>query len=1033
MKISHISINRPVAITMLVIAIVILGMVSVTKLNVDLYPDLVFPMALVITSYDGASPHEVENLVTRPLEEVLGTIENLKDVQSVSQPGSSQVMIEFNWGTDMDFAVLDIRERVDMVKAMLPEDANDPMVLKLDIGAMPIQMIGLSGGHDIVQLKEVAEDVIKPRLERVPGVASVGITGGKSREIQVVVDPERLNAYGLTLSQVSQTLMSENITLPGGDIEKGTRELYVRMDGEFKSSQDISEVIFHLANGSQIKLKDFAEVKDGFRETKQVTRMNGIASIEINIFKQTDANTVQVSNQVTRALEQLINSGQLPSNMEMTPVFDQAMFIQGTIDTVIRNIIIGGVIALFVLYLFLRNFRSTLVISLAMPFAIIATFTMLYFAGQTLNMMTLGGLALGVGMMVDSAIVVLENIYRHRQLGKGNIEAAKVGASEVGLAVLAASFTTIAVFLPIVFVDGMAAQFFQALGLTVSISIFASLMVALTLIPMLASRLLKVESEQKSRKIIDAFGNLIELLTIKYKGLLRWALSRRKTVVFATLILLIASMVLVPFVGTEFIPVMDMGEMTVDITMPKGTIVDETERITNMIEEYVYGIPELDTVFTTIGASGGMDFSGATVTERANLFVKLVPLHERVRSTSEVVEELRAQVNALDIPDAEIRIREADAMGDMGAPLQIRVQGDDLDILQEIAYVVTEEVKLVDGTREVKHNMEEGRPELLMTFDRERLARYGISNNQIMTTVRTAFQGQVATRLKLAGEEIDVRVIYPEQQRQTITDLEQLSIRSQIGIEVPLYELVSIEEVTGPSQIYRQSQVRQITVESGIHGRDLGSVMNDIRDQLDQLAIPEGYHIIYGGQSEEMMSAFADLLLALILAIILVYIIMAAQFEAFTYPFIIMFSLPATFIGVVVGLFVTGRPLSVTAFIGIIMLAGIVVNNAIVLVDYINRLRAEGMDRNEAILQAGPVRLRPILMTTLTTVLALIPLAIGWGEGAEAQAPMATVVVFGLSFSTLITLVLIPVVYTLFDDLERKVRGWFIKEEGVVK
>ncbi|OEH86706.1 multidrug ABC transporter [Desulfuribacillus stibiiarsenatis] len=1035
MKISHFSVNRPVAITMLVITILILGMVSFTKLNVDLYPELVFPIAIVATSYDGAAPQEVETLISRPLEGVLGTVENVKQIQSVSRAGASQVIIEFNWGTNMDFATLTMREKIDMIKNALPDGAGDPLVIKIDPAAMSILTLGISGGADIVELKNLTDDTIIPRLERVAGVASVGATGGKKQEIHVVVDSNLLNGYGLTLSQVTQTLMAENSAMPGGDLEKGLKEMYIRLDNEYKSIDEIAEVNFQLPSGGTVKLKDFATIQDSFRETKQITRLNGVPSIEINVYKQTDGNTVKVANQVSKALEELKKSGALPDNVAITPIFDQSVFIKQSIESVVKNMIFGGVFALIILYLFMRSLRSTLVIGLAMPFAVIATFTMLYFSGQTLNMMTLGGLALGIGMMVDSSIVVLENIFRHRQMGKNLIQAAKDGASEVGLAVLAGSFTTIGVFLPIVFVDGMAAQFFRPLGLTVSISIFAALIVSLTLVPMLASRLLRVDLHDekpksrnpfKNQPITRGFGRMIDGLTVKYSGLLRWSVGHRKTVLFITTLLFIGAAMLVPFVGAEFMPAMDTGELSASVTLPKGTLVEETERVTSRVEELIYQIPEVDIVLTSIGSGGGMDFSGATVTERGRVTVKLVPLAQRERSTAEVVEDLRQKVNTIEHPDAVIEVSEMDnSGGPPTAPLEIRIQGNNFEVLNDLAGIIAEEVKLVEGTRDVKNSLEEGRPELLVKLDRERLARYGISTTQIMSTVRTAFQGQVSTQLKTGEDEIDVRVILPEEQRRNVKDLEQLVVRSQSGAQVALHDLVSFNEQTGPSQISRRAQVREVTITSNIYGRDLGSIVEDIRVRVDNLAIPEGYFVEYGGQSQDMAEAFGSLLIALVLAIVLVYIIMAAQFEAFTYPFIIMFSVPVTFIGVVVGLFVTGRTLSVTSFIGLIMLAGIVVNNAIVLVDYINRLRAEGMERDEAIIAAGPVRLRPILMTTLTTVLALVPLAIGIGEGSEGQAPMATVVVFGLTFSTLITLVLIPVVYTLFDDLERKLVRWF--------
>jgi len=1021
MKITDFSVRRPVTICMIVLCVILLGGVSLTRLSVDLFPDIKFPIAVAITEYPGAGPQEVESTVTKPLEEILGTVQNVDKIQSTTSAGSSTVVVWFKWGTDMDFATLQMREKVDLIKSFLPDEVSTPMVVKMDPSMMPVVQLGLSGGKDLADLKEVAED-IKPKLERLEGVASVAITGGYNREIQVIADPVKLEAYGIGLAQISQALKTENMNISSGIVTEGNKELYVRTMGEYTSLDDIKKVHIPLPGGGTVFLRDVAEVKDTSSEERQITRMNGEPSVGVHILKQSKANTVKVSDAVNKELQKI--SQEIPGGIQVAPVFDQAKFIKQSIGRVAQNAWIGGVLAVIVLFLFLRNFRSTLIIGIAIPIAIIGTFTLLYLNGLTLNMMSLGGLALGIGMMVDSSIVILENIFRYREEGHSRVEAAINGADEVATAVMASTLTSIAVFLPIVYVEGMAAQLFKELALTVSFALGASLLVALTLVPMLSSKLLVVTNGLNGngknsilKKASQSVAGFLSWLDRVYGRILVWALGHRKTVVAGVFLILAGSFALVPLVGMEFIPSMDSGELAINVELDKGTVLEETNKVTGEIESVLGEIKEVETIFASVGAQGNQMGPQNATPEVAQIMVVLVPKTQRTRSSDEIADDIRVKLKGISGADIQVSASDGGGSPSSGSPVSISIQGDELDVLKEVAEEVVDIVKEVPGTREVESSFTEGRPEMRLIVNRDKASIYGLSVAQVASAVRTAFEGDVATRYRTGGDEVDVRVILPENYRKNLQDLKSVVLTSPVGIQVPLGDIARLIMETGPTQIDRENQSRVATVNSQISGRDLKSVVRDIQKELKDYPLPKGYSIKYGGANQDMVEAFGSLGFALILAVILVYMVMASQFESLVHPFIIMFSMPTTFIGVVAGLVITGRTFSVPTFIGVIMLAGIVVNNAIVLVDYINTLRRRGLERKEAITKAGPVRLRPILMTTLTTVLGMLPIAIGLGEGAEAQAPMATAVIGGLMASTVFTLVFVPVVYTIVDDL----------------
>lgn len=1013
MKLIKTSVLRPVGVTMIVLAIIALGLVSVRNLAVDLFPKIDLPVAVIATSYQDAAPEDVENLISRPIESAVSTVEGIDTIQSQSQAGASLVIMMFKNGTDLDQALLDVREKVDQVKSFLPEQANDPNILRFSPEAMPILYIGLSG-KDTASLTNLADSQIVPFFERQPGVASVTVEGGKVREIQLELDPVQLEQYGLSPQQVMSALNETNSSASVGTVDKGNQDLQVRIIGEIESVEDIKQTIVQTPTGATVHIEDIASVKDTFKEQAANSYVNGEEALVLSVMKQTDANTVEVAETVQKNMERFKRD--LPDDVELKVLIDMSDFIVMSIDSVLENIVIGGAIAFFILLLFLKSIRATLVIGLSIPIALISTFALMYFSGQTLNVLSLGGLALGVGMMVDSSIVILENIFTYRKRGYSLKDAAIEGASELTPAVIASTTTTLVVFLPMVFVEGMAADLFIPLGLTVVFSLVASLVVAITLVPMLSSKFLsKVMDGQGKRYWFDRF---LDWVRDKYAGGLRKVMKFRKTSVFVTVALIIGSLALIPWIGAEFIPASDQGQVQITVETEPGSTFAYTEEKVLQVNEILDEYDELiDVSYVTVG--GGGPFGGSA--NNAMYTMQLIPASEREITTNDFVVEIDEKFQQ--IAGAEITVSAVDHSVSLGDPIQIQLNGPEHDKLREFSEDVLAEISKVDGVFNPTTSASEGVPQLAVKVDEEKAAAFGLTEQQIIGQVQMQFMGQVAAKYREEGQEIDITLIYPEEYRSSIENLETMQIRTNSGAAIPLAEVASIEEIQGPIALNRHNQQPQINVSSAISGRDLRSVMTDIEAVLEEMSIPEGYSYTMAGQAEDMVEAFAELAIALFFSIFLVYAVMAVQFENFLYPFIIMFALPTSVIGVVLGLAVTGIPFSVPGFIGIIMLAGIVVNNSIILVDYINILRRRGIERTEAIVEAGRSRLRPILMTTLTTVLAMIPLGLALGEGAEMQQPLAVTIIFGLTTSALFTLFFVPVIYIMFDNLSQKFKN----------
>ncbi len=1001
---------------MIVLSILALGFVSLRNLTIDLYPKIDLPIAVISTTYEGAAPQEVEEFVSRPIESAVISIEGIESFQSRSQPGASLVVLLFNTGADLDSVLLEVREKVDQVKGMLPDSAGEPNVLRFDPNQIPVLWVGLTG-EDAKELQSIADNQLVPYFERQEGVASVRVEGGVLEEVQVTLQQDKLLQYDLTTNQVIQAIGASNQSASAGVIDKGDQNLQIRIPGEFETVTDIKNTLIQTETGAVITVEDIAEVAIVEKEQTSLSYVNGKPSIVLSVLKKTEGNTVEVADMMYDAVEEMKKD--LPEGVDLSIVFDTSTFIRMSIDSVLQNMVIGAIFSALILILFLNSVRATLVIGISIPIAIISTFTLMYFTGETVNVLTMGGLALGIGMMVDSSIVILENIVSYRQQGYSLKEAARVGASELAPAVIASTTTTLVVFLPIVFVEGIASELFTPLAMTISFALIASLIVSVTLVPMLSSKLLTKMDKKKGRRYW--FDRFLDKVNKGYKRVLRFCLKHRKTTVFGTLGAIGLSLALIPMIGTEFIPASDQGQIEIRVETPSGTNLQSTEQIVEEVNEVLAKYEDnIETNFITVGG-GGFGFTSSS--NEASYRMQLVPKEERSISTTEMVTALSGELNK--IPGAEIEVIDMSSGLGMGSPVQIHVNGPDHEVLTELGEQITYLIGDIEGIHNPTTSAMEGQPEVHIVINRELALQYGLSYPQVMSQVQLGVSGQIASRFRAEGNEIDVRVVLPEEKRTTIEDMESLPIETPTGALIPLSTIAELKQVQGPASLARENQQRQINVTSDIVDRDLGSVMEEVEVKLDQIRFPEGYSYSIGGQAEDMMESFTQLSMALLFSIFLVYAVMAVQFENFLHPFVIMFSLPATVVGILLGLYVTNMPLSIPAFIGIIMLAGIVVNNAIVLVDYINILRRRGQLRREAILNAGPSRLRPILMTTLTTVLAMIPLALGIGEGAEAQQPLAIVIIFGLTVSSAFTLVLIPVVYTYLDDLSGKVVGWF--------
>lgn len=1018
MRISNVSIKRPVTVTMVMLIVVLLGFVSLGRLSLEIYPEIEIPIAIVSTTYSGVGPQEIEELITKPIESIMGTVSGVDGISSISSEGSSLIILEFDFGMDIESAALEMREKLDMIRDFLPGDASSPVVFKINPNAFPIMNYSVTSENGLLEAQRLVEEKITSRIERIDGVASVDVTGGFENEVEVLLNQVKLQGYGLSNSQIANVLRAENLNLPGGEVSKGTKSLTVRTLGEYQSVKDIADLPIALNTGEIIKLSDIAEIKLKEKELTSINRVDGSSSIGISITKQTSFNTVKVAENVAKEMVKLAEEEE---SLAITTVYDAASYVTTSINNVAMSGIVGGTLAVLIIFLFLRNIGSTLVIAISIPVSVIATFFMMFNAGVTLNLMTLGGLALGIGMLVDNSIVVLENIYRFRDSGYSRFEAAKEGTQEVGMAVTASTLTTVAVFLPIVFVEGITSTLFKELALTVTFSLVASLVVALTVVPMLASKLLKIDHSKDTKKGYSWFDKVFHAIENNYKKLLNKALKHKFLTVLTAVVLFASSIFIAVNLGAEFIPVMDEGRINVSVDLPLGTRIEITDSYVSEIERVVSALDDVETVSASVGTSTMGIFSNAN-SHHGSIDLVLKAADIRTKPTVEITDDIRELLK--DFSGAEISVTETQQQGMSGGPgvtpIEVTIKGDDLAVLGSLSEEFVAIIENIDGTREVASNLEEAKEELQVRVKRDIASQYGLSTYTISQAVKDAIQGVVATQYKVEGSEIDVTVKMESYLSEDINSFKNVMIQSPTGVSVPLENVAEIIVGKGPVSIERDNQVRVVRIGALLSGRDLRGVNVDIEKELEKLHLPIGYNYKIGGEYEELISSFNSLFLALGLAVLLVYMIMASQFESLLYPFIIMFSVPLAISGGIFALKLTGKVISMPGIIGVIMLTGIVVNNGIVLVDYINTLRKKKMSVEEAILQAGPTRLRPILMTTLTTILGLLPMALGISEGSEATAPLALVVIGGLLLSTLLTLVLIPVMYTLLSKISKK-------------
>jgi HAE1 family hydrophobic/amphiphilic exporter-1 len=1005
------AVRHRVTVLMVCVAAVLFGVVSLQRMPVQLLPEVSYPTLTVQTTLDDAAPSEVENLVTRPLEEAVGVVPGLRRLSSVSRAGHSEIVLEFGWGTDMDFAALDVREKMDLVD--LPEDADTPVLLRFDPALDPVVRLGLHGGDNLIALRHVAESVVKKDLESVAGVAAAKVLGGLQEEIHVELDEQRLAQLGVDVAEVVRIVGAENVNAAGGRLRDRDSQFLVRTLNEYTGPEDVAATVVMRDEGRVVRLGDVARVERAWKEREIVSRMDGRPAVEVAIHKEGDTNLVEVAQRVRAAAARV--ESDLPDGMELVVLGDQSTFVQAAVRQVQSNAMLGGVLAVLVLLVFLRDLRSTAIIAVSIPTSIVATFLLLHRQGVTLNVMSLGGLALGVGMLVDNSIVVLESIVRHRRRGGDRATAVVDGTHEVAQAVTASTLTTIAVFLPIFFVEGIARQIFQDQALTVTFALLVSLAVALTLTPMLAAlggRAKQVVGAPAASPAVGAMpvspdpepGRARRV----YTRLLDGALRHRFVVLVSAVLLFAGAVTGLRSLGADLIPPFAQGELRFALELPEGTPIEHTDTVVARIEAAVAGVDGVDRVFGNVGLDAGT--SGSARDRRENHAELNVHLAPEVGSEGEAAVAAAIRERLEDFEAVRATLQRPTSFS-LRAPVAVEIYGYDLQELARASDLVVEAMEGIDGLRDVESSLQAGTPEVRVEFDRDKLRAAGLDLRAVTSGLRSKILGRVATDYEERDRQIDVLVRSEGAQRLDLDQLNTLVVGHADGRAVPLGSVASIRMDRGPAEIERIAQTRAVTVSGDLVGRDLASVGADLETVLATLPVDAGVTLEVAGQNDEMQSSLGSLQFAIALAVFLVYLVMASQFESLLDPFLILFTVPLALIGVTAALVITSTPVSVVVMIGGVMLAGIVVNNGIVLVDLVGQLRRRGLAVREAVLEAGATRLRPILMTTTTTVLGLVPLALGRGEGAELGAPLAVTVIGGLLVSTLLTLLVIPVLY----------------------
>ena len=1019
------SIRRPVATAMAFLVIIVVGVVSFRYLPVDLLPEIEFPRVTVYTNYPNVGPEEIEKIITDPVANAVSGVPNVERMTSRSDEGGSRVSLEFAQGTNLDAATNDVRAALDRIRDNLPVEAEPPGIWKFDPNSQEIVSIAVESRRDMESLTRLMERDLSKRFEQIPGVGTLNIQGGIYRQIRVNIDRERLNAFDMSAAQVEQAISQSNVTLPGGNVKEGLNDLYVRTQGEYESLDQIRSTVVAMVDGAPVRVGDVAEVVDGYEDLQRIAELNGVPVIRLEIQKQSGANTVTVADAIRAEVDRI---NETRSDVRLTVVSDQSEFIRKSINNVQNSAIWGSLLAILVLYLFLRNGSTTFIIALSIPISIIATFALLFFNDLTLNQMTFGGLALGVGLIVDNAIVVLENIIRRREEdGLSLIEAASVGTREVAGAIIASTLTTSVIFLPLVFARTTTAALFQSLALVVVFALACSLLVALTLVPMMASRFLTVDpdedpSDEGAHK--SWFQRAFERLEQRYSRIIRTILSRRKIVFATTAVLLAGAIALWPMVSVELAPQTEASEIDVDLEMAQGTNIAVVMEYLNELQRRVEPVLPRDEM---------ENFAKQVQPWGAEVEIRLKPSSERSVSAFALADEIREAVVG-QVPGADIRVRAQSGLwilrrvfssGGGNEALQVELRGYDMEQARRIGERIKRTLETIEGVAGARAGRREGRPEQNIRFLRDKISSLGLTTQEVARAVQTNVGGSRAAAFRQGGEQFPIMVRLRPEDRLSVKDIDNVSIRTPDGRAIPISSLVTMNRGRGPTEIRRINGQRVTYISANLEsGAVLGEVVERARAELADINLPEGFSIVFGGEYREQQKAQQDFLIAIIMALVLIYMVMAGQFERFLDPLIVMFSVPLVLIGVVPTLLLTGTTVNIQSVMGLVMLIGIVVNNAIVLVDYINLMRRErGLDLFDAVAEAGRLRLRPILMTTLTTVLGLVPLALGIGAGAEIQAALARVVIGGLTASTLITLGLIPVAYVSVELTAQRLRG----------
>lgn len=1015
---SKLCIRKPVTTIMVTLMVFIAGIVSYFNLDQALMPDMDLPIAVVMTTYVGASPEEIEELISKPMEESLGSIANVDTVTSYSSTNSSMVLLQFVDGTDIDMAAVDMRDKIDQMKSTLPDAAGDPMVIKMDINAMPITIGVKAENMDLESLNDLLEDNVVNRLERIEGVASASLSGGITNEVRITVDPVKLAGYGLTTSTLSGLLAAENMNLPSGDLTQGNTTVAVRTIGEFTSVQEINNLPIPTSTGAVIHLSDVAKVEQVEADRDSFTYINGEKGILLSVDKQSTANLVKVSQSLKDEIAKLQRDY---PELEIDMLSDTSDYIEMSLSNITETALLAAVIAFFVLLLFLKNAVTAGIIAVSIPTSIMATFALMYVTDINMNMISMGGVAIGIGMLVDNSVVVLDSIYQYYERGYTAAESAEIGAKEVSMAIIASTLTTVAVFLPMALIGGTTGAMMKNLSFTIMYALVASVVVALTFVPMACALLLKRETKTfvwknlKFLSFLDHWEGAIDTLSRKYEKLLKWALRHRKKTVLTVLLVFILSLCSIPLAGMDFMASMDEGVATISVDLPNGTDLDTTEETTLEVLYRLQDIPEADVVYANVGS--GMLSSG---TNSASITMNLVDAKDRKRSTEEVCDDIEKLL--ADIPGADITVSSSDsAMGSLAsADVTMNVYGYDSATLVDVEDELVDKLSEVDGLSDVEGSTGDTVPEAKVTIDRAKASQYGITTASVAGALSTAISGSTATQYKLDGTEIDVVIRYDTNSVNYLTDLNNLTVTSAYGTQVPLSDVATVTMDESATTIMRENQKNYITISANADNMSTSEAQKLVEKAMADIELPDGCTYEFSGMMEKMNDTFRSLEIAMVVAVLLVYMIMASQFESLRYPFIVMFSMPLAITGAIIGLLITGNTITMPAMMGFVMLIGMVVNNGIVLVDYTNQLMDRGMNCYDALTSAGPRRLRPILMTTLTTVLGMVPMALATSEGSEMMQALAIAVIFGLTLSTVVTLIFIPVLYMWMNERKRK-------------